>query len=263
MRKWKARLILLSFICGLLYFADERFDFFRMRALEIVPSGIIADKIIWEAVPKSAESYWFTLFFDSNFEKKIESYFPVQVDLSITGWGRYRVSLAPLKTFIYVSWNSKMWLLSKDGRMWPSNLRGTASIKGLSFPDKPILVWDPNLAIPIDTGGQSCDIYESGLPIAKITKWYEAIEKIGWSKYVHCLIAKKIDGRPVVQIVFGAEPGVTGELILKEDTSDWAALSAALKELYPNVPHHIPPGSVVNATYSDMKFTITDRKAAQ
>lgn len=262
MRKWKARFLLLSFLCGLLYFAEERFDFFRLRALEISPSGVVEDKIIWQSVPKSAENYWFTLILNSDgFARKIESYFPVQVSVKITGWGRYKVSMTPLKTFIYVSWNSRTWLLSKDGRMWLSNLAGASKIKGLGFPDKPVLVWDANLAIPIDSGGLSCDIYASGLPMAKISKWYETIEKIGWSKHVRCVIAKKIDGRPVVQIVFGTESGAKGEVILKDDTSDWLALSAALKELYPKEPYHIPAGSVVNATYSNMKFTITDKNA--
>ena len=262
MKKWKRRFLLLSFICGLLYFTEQRFDFFRLRALDIFPSGVVEDKTVWQAVPRSAESLWFTLILNNDgFLRKIEDYYPVKVNIKITGWGRYRVTLTPLKTYIYVSWNSKTWLLSTDGRMWASNLSGATKIKGLHFPDKPILVWDSNLAIPIDIGGHSCDIYASGLPIAKIIRWYETIDKIGWTKHVRCLIAKKIDGKPVVQVVFGSESETTGEVILKDDTSDWVALSSALKELYPNLSGNIPAGSIINATYSNMKFTITDKNA--
>ena len=259
-RRWKVRFLLLGFLCGVLYFTEQRFNFFRLRSLEITPPGVVADSVVWQAIPKSAEAFWLSLVFSrEGFAKKIEGFLPVEVRVRIRGWGRYRISLSPLETFLYVSWRSRMWLLSTNGRMWLANLPSSARVKGLATPKEPILVWDEALALPIDPEGQEGDIYPSSLPVAKITKWYDMIKKIGWHDDVYCLIAKKIDGKPVVQLLFGSENGVTGEVILQEGTTNWMSLAKALSELYPDAKHKIPPGLVVNATFSDMKFTVTDR----
>lgn len=247
-------------LCGLLYFVEQWYLFFRLRELEIIPQSVLSDTMIWEAVPASADTFWFSLMFkEREFLKKLEGFYPVEVKLRIIGWGRYRVSVTRLKPYLYVSWNSKMWLLSANGRMWLANLPSNAKVKGLSLPDKPVLVWDKGLAIPIDPDRQNGEIYPSSLPLAKITGWYEALEKTGWEKEAYCLIAKKIDGRPVVQILMGSESDVFGEVIVKEDTADWFSLASALEELFPNAAHKIPPGFVINATFADMKFTVTSK----
>jgi hypothetical protein len=261
MRKWKARLLMLSFLCGAIYFAWQRYDYFRLRGLEITPSGILPDATVWQSLPRAAEHFWLSLVFERRkFVRGIEGAYPVEIKLKATGWGRYRVTIAPLEPMLYVSWNSNMWLLSQNGRMWRADLRENASVRGLVLPQKPILAWDSGLPIPIDLETQGGGIFRSSLPMAKIRKWYDMIEKIGWENDVYCVLAKKIDGRPVVQLLLGPGDGSAGEVVLKEDTASWASLAAALGKVFPGNSSTVPKGLVVNATYADsMTFTVTSR----
>jgi hypothetical protein len=255
--KRKAGLLLFSFICGALYFAETRYDFFRLRELEIAPTGALPDAVIWSSVPGPSERFWpFLALNKRTYVRGIVGFFPVEIKLAVKGWGRYRVSIKPLEPILYVSWRSRMWLLSKNGRMWPANLQSNATVKGMVFPDKPILAWDSGLAMPIDPERQSGEIYPSSLPMKKIDKWYETIEKIGWKDDIYCVLAKKINGRPVVQILLGSGGGAASEIIVKEDASDWLSLALALEHVFPGMGRKVPKGYVVNATLADMKFTV-------
>jgi hypothetical protein len=258
-RKWKSRLLLLSFLCGVLYFAYERYDCFRLKELEITPAGVLPDNMVWQSVPGSSEHFWPSLLFTRRkFVRKIEASYPVKIKLKMTGWGKYRVSIEPLKPMLYVSWNSRMWLLSTNGRMWPADLQSNLSVRGMTLPEKPILAWDSGLSLPIDTDNQGGEIFQSSLPVAKIKKWYDMIEKIGWEDDIYCVLAKKIDGRPVVQLLLGAGDETRSEVVLKEDTSYWSQVAAALRKVFPGAKTTVPKGLVVNATFADnMTFTVT------
>ena len=261
-KKWKGKLLLLSILCGVLYFVDQRYDFFRLRGMEIVPGGVLPEAAIWESLPRQAESFWPSLIFGSrDFVRRVEGFYPVEINLKITGWGRYRVTVKPLEAFLNVSWNARLWLLSTNGRMWLANLPVNAIVKGVELPDKPILAWDSGLPLPIDPERQGGDIYSSSLAMEKIKRWYDTIEKTGWYRDIYCLLAKKVDGKPVVQVLFGSENAITGEIILKEDTSNWLSLAAAMEEIFPNAEYRTPPGMVINATYTDLKFTVTNKGA--
>jgi hypothetical protein len=261
-KKWRGKLLLLSVLCGVLYFVDQRYDFFRLRSLEILPGGILPEAPIWESLPRRAEYFWPALFFESrDFVRKVEGFYPVELTLKLTGWGRYRVTVRPLEVFLNVSWNGRMWLLSTNGRMWLANLRANTIVKGIEMPDKPILSWDSGLPLPIDPERQGGDIYSSSLVMDKIRMWYETIGKTKWYRNIYCLLAKKVDGKPVVQVLFGTEDAITGEIVLKEDTSNWLSIAAAMEEIFPNAEYRMPPGMIVNATYTDLKFTVTNKGA--
>jgi len=255
--RWKRYIIMLSIVCGVVYYAEMRYGFMRLREIEVAPGNVIPEEVIWQALPKNSTVFWPALMFGSrNFEKGIINFYPVSLKVSISGWGKYRMTITPLDIFIAVSWNSKIWWLSADGRMWLAALPATASVKGLVYPERPVLSWDPNLPMPIDPERQMGDIYPSSLPIAKIKRWYETIGRIGWNKDIYCLMAKKIDGRPVVQILLGNEERITGEVVVKEDASDWLSLAAALENLYPDDSGRVPTGLTINATYADGRFSV-------
>ena len=261
-RKWGRYIVLLSIVCGALCYAEARYSFLRLREIEVTPGDVIPEDVIWQALPKDAAGFWPSLLYGNRgFEKAITNYYPVSVKLKVTGWGKYRMPVTPLDILLAVSWNSKIWWLSANGVMWPSNLPASAKVKGLVFPDKPILAWDAQLPLPIDPERQTGDIYPSSLPIAKIKKWYDTIDRIEWNKDIYCLMAKKIEGRQVVQILLGGEGRITGEIVVKEDASDWLSLAAALKNknIYPGASGEVPMGLSVNATYADMKFTVSEK----
>ena len=261
-RNWRLYAVFISIMCGLIYYAEVRFSFLRLREIEVTPGNVIPEDVIWRIFPERAANFWPLLMYgNDNFEKGITNYYPVSAKLKITGWGKYRLVLTPLKIFLGVSWNSKMWWLSEDGRIWMANLPAATKVRGLTYPDKPILAWDSQLPLPIDQERQMGDIYPSSLPMAKIKKWYDTIEKIEWNKDIYCLIAKKIEGRQVVQILLGNAERITGEIVVKEDASDWLSLAAALKKqnIYPGASGEASIGLSVNATYANMKFTVSER----
>ena len=261
-RGWRGYILLISIAIGILYYAESRYSFMRLREIEVTPGNVIPQEVIWQAFPKRAASFWpLLLSRKSHFESWITDYFPVSIKLSVTGWGKYRLTVAPLEIFLGVSWDSKMWWLSENGRIWQANLPATVMVRGLKYTDKPILAWDSALPLPIDKEQRTGDIYQSSLPMAKIKKWYDTIEKIEWNKDIYCLIAKRIDGRQVVQILLGDAERITGEIVVKEDASDWLSLAAALKQqnIYPGDSGEPPMGLSVNATFANMKFTVSER----
>jgi hypothetical protein len=257
-KRWRRRILFVSLLLGAVFFLEQRYSCMRLRDIEIIPPSTIPNSLVWRAVPREAETFWpALLFWGRRFARKVENFYPVRLTVKLTGWGRYRVVVEPLEVFLTVSWNGNMWLLSTNGRMWLAKLKANSNVKGITIPRRPILAWDAGLPLPIDPEKQGGDIYPSSLPIARIRKWYDTLEKMGWNDKIYCLRAKKIDGRPVVQLLIGSDASITGELIVKEDTEDWAPFAAALEDIFPGSGGGLPSGLVVNATFGGMKFTVT------
>jgi hypothetical protein len=254
--------VLISAICGVFYYADSRYALFRLKEIILTSGDVIPEEVIWQALPRDAMNFWPSLTFGGGtFEKRIANYYPISVKLSLAGWGKYKLSIVPLDVLLAVSWNSKIWWLSSDGRMWPAALPAGEMVKNIRYPKRPILAWDAQLPLPIDPEKQMGDIFPSSLPMEKIKKWYDTIERTEWNKDIYCIMAKKIDGRQVVQILLGSKERITGEIVVKDDASDWLSLAAALKNknIYPAASGEVPMGLSVNATYADMKFTVSER----
>lgn len=251
-------------LAGCVYFVNLRYDFFRLRELELTPSGVVPYYAVWESMPQSVESFWPSMLWRAyDLVKKVESFYPVDISVRPVGWGRCSVTVKPLEVSLYVSWNSRIWMLSPSGKMWLADLPVNAIVKGLELPDRPILAWDSTQPLPIDPDRQGGDIYASSIAMDKVERWYAALDQTGWNEHIYCVIAKRIDGRPVVQILFGTEGNVTSELVLNDDTSNWLQLASAMKELFPNEEYLQSPGVVINATYADMRFTVTEKGASR
>jgi hypothetical protein len=256
---WKKYLIFISFFCGAIYFAEMRYDFFRLREMEITPGSVMPEEIIWQALPREAVDFWPYLVFNGDvFAERVTDFYPVSMKLSFAGWGKYKLNVEPLDVFLSVSWDSKFWLLSSDGMMWQANLPAAVRVKGLKYPARPALVWDSQLPAPIDIERRKGDIYTSTLPMEKIRKWYGTIEKTQWNKSVSHVLAGKMAGRRIVRILLGGEGRVFSEIVMKDDASDWLSIVAALENIYPSASGGIPAGLVVNATYTDAKMTVSE-----
>lgn len=255
------KLLLISFVIGIIYFLNVRYAVFRLRGVEILPGNAVPDAVIWEMIPQEAEEFWpFMLLGGSSYKRSVERFYPVEVSVQLVGWGRFAVFVEPLDVFATVSWNGMLWHLSESGRMWLTSLPINVQVKGVRYPDTPVLVWDAGLPIPIDPENQGGDVYRSSLAIEKIKGWYETLSKTNWRDDIYCLIAKKVEGRPVVHVLFGDDERITAEIILKEDTVNWLDLAAAMNEIFPNAEYKLPPGKIINATFADMKFTVTNKR---
>jgi hypothetical protein len=257
---WKKLLIIFSFFCGILYFAEMRYDFFRLREVEITPGNVIPEEIIWQAFPRKTVDFWPYLIFNGDvFTKRVTDFYPVSMKLSFAGWGKYKLTVEPLDVFLSVSWNSKFWLLSSDGVMWQANLPAAVMVNGLKSPARPTLVWDSQLPAPIDEEQRNGDICMSNLPMERIRKWYDTVEKIYWYKNIYRVMASKLEGRRIVRIFLGGENRISGEIMVKDDASDWLSIAAALENIYPSASGGIPAGLVVNATYTEAKMTVSKK----
>lgn len=260
----KIMLILACFVCGSLLFMSRRYGLFRVREISVRPFGIIPCAAVWDAVPDDVMSFWPSLLFDTRgIVMRTEGFYPVRLALGLSGWGRIVAEVEPLVPEAYVSWNSRTWLLDRSGRIWPSDLQTNRSVKGMSYPSRPILSWDASLPLPFDPDMQGGDIYKSGIPFDKIERWYEAIGAMKWADSVMCLIAKKSEGRPIVQILLGNGQKVTSEIILNEDTSDWLYLAEAIDRVFPDGEYISPPGMIINAAYSDLMFSVTQKNSGR
>jgi hypothetical protein len=260
-RAWKKYVIFISFFCGALYFAEMRYDFFRLREVEITPGNVMPEEIIWQSFPRKAVGFWPYLIFNGDiFTERMTDFYPVSMKLTFSGWGKYKLTVEPLDVFLSVSWNSKLWLLSPDGSMWQANLPAAAMVKGLKNPTRPTLVWDSELPAPIDAEGQEEDIYTSSLPMERIQEWYGAIEKINWNKSIYRILAGKTGERRTVKLLLGGEGRISGEILMKDDASDWLYIAGALDNIYPGASGGFPAGLVVNATYTDGTITVLPKQ---
>ncbi|MDR3165513.1 MAG: hypothetical protein LBU13_08025 [Synergistaceae bacterium] len=257
---WKKYLIFISFFCGALYFLEMRYSFFRLREVEITPGNVMPEEVIWQALPRKAMNFWPYLLFNRDvFVERVTNFYPVSMKLSFSGWGKYKLTVEPLDIFLSVSWNSKFWLLSFDGMIWQANLPAALMVKGMKYPTRPTLVWDSQLPVPIYAGGRKGDIYTSALPMEKIQRWYDTIGKIRWHKSIYQIIAGRMEGRRVVRILLGGEGRISGEILMKDDASDWLSVAAALENIYPSASGGIPAGLIVNAIYTDAKMTVFEK----
>jgi hypothetical protein len=258
---WKKYVIFISLFCGALYFAEVRYDFFRLREVEITPGNVIPEEVIWQAFPRKAVDFWPYLIFNGDiFTERVTDFYPVSMELSFAGWGKYKLTVEPLDVFLSVSWNSKFWLLSYDGMMWQANLPAAVMVKGLKYPARPTLVWDSQLPMPIDAERQKGDIYVSSLPVERIRKWYDTIEKIYWHKSIYRILAGKLEGRRIVRILLGGEDRVSGEILMKDDASDWLSIAAALENIYPSASGGLPAGLVINATFTNGIMSVSEKE---
>ncbi|MDR0765122.1 MAG: hypothetical protein LBE65_05990 [Synergistaceae bacterium] len=258
-RTRKKYLIFISFFCGALYFAWVRYDFFRLREVDITPDNVVPEEIIWQAFPRKAVDFWPYLIFRGNiFTERVTDFYPVSMKLSFAGWGKYKLTVEPLDVFLSVLWNSEFWLLSFDGRIWRANLPAAVMVNGLKYPARPALIWDSQLPTPIGAERRKGDIYTSGLPMEKIRKWYDTVEKIYWRENIYRILAGKLEGRRIVRILLGGEDRISGEIMMKDDTSDWLSIAAALENIYPRASGGFPAGLVVDTTYTDAKMTVSE-----
>jgi hypothetical protein len=93
----------------------------------------------------------------------------------------------------------------------------------------------------------------------KIRKWYDTIEKIYWHKNIYHVMASKLEGRRIVRILLGGDGRISGEIMMKDDASDWLSIAAALESIYPSASGGFPAGLVVNATYTNARMKVSEK----
>ena len=246
----KFLLILAALFLGFLLAAEGRFSFMRISDISVAPARILPQYAVWGTLTPAQEGFWPSFWFEKNeYQKLIESYYPVTAELSLNGWGKFSLAVAPLKPLYKVFWGSKFWYLSDDGKLWSSSLTENRIVSPQGAEKLPILSWGAERATPINISGAAGNIFESSLPIPLIKSWYAKAEELGWNKSIKFIQAINRDGVPVVSVVFytgGNENGAV--MILPDNAKLWYESALAVNKLYGSIAN-LPPDVYIDCTY--------------
>ena len=97
-RKLKKFLIILcALAAGLLAAAEARFAVSRVSLIEQRPVNALPQYVLWGTIPSERERFWPSFWLHrKEYKALIEAYYPVEIDVSLTGWGKFLVSARPL-----------------------------------------------------------------------------------------------------------------------------------------------------------------------
>ncbi len=246
----KLLIILCALAAGLFAAAETRFAVSRVRLIEHEPPDAVPQYVVWGTIPSERERFWPSFWLHrKEYKKRIEAYYPVEIDVSITGWGKFKVKARPLVPAYKVYWGGRFWYLSADGRLWLASLAENGRIDRSAAEKLPILAWGVDRATPIDMAGSEGNVFHSSLPIPLITRWYTQLNALKLTSYVKYVQAGVREGTPVVRLIFyraGNENGA--QIMLPDDAENWAEAVLAVKKLYGELAN-MPPDIYIDCTY--------------
>lgn len=258
----KFLLIVTALFLGFLLAAEGRFSVMRIYSIQATPAHVLPQYAVWGTLTPQQEAFWPSFWSGKEeYTSLIESYYPVDAALSMCGWGKFKLDVAPLVPLYKVFWGSKFWYLSEEGKMWSSSLAENTIVSPQNAEKLPVLVWSAERATPINISGAEGNIYGSSLPLPLIKSWYAKTEELGWNRSIKFIQAAFRDGSPVVSIVFytaGNENGAV--MILPDNTKLWEESALAVKKLYGGIAN-LPPDVYIDCTYKD-KILIRNVKPA-
>jgi hypothetical protein len=250
-RKVKIYVILAAFAAGVLVAAESRYVIFRLQDIETSPQNILPQHALWGTLSRIQERFWPFFWLSSrSYAELIERYYPVEIKLHISGWGRFKAEVTRLEPAFTMYWKDKVWFVSAGGKVWPAYIEEDEFTAQKKAKERPVLSWGKERTTPIDISIDSGNVFPSSLPIQRIMQWYEMLDVVGWSSGVRSLQAGVKEGQPVVRLVFyNTESGKDGaSVLLADDPKKWGTALLAIKKIY-NDPLKIPSGIFIDTTY--------------
>ena len=237
---------------GFVIAAEARFAFMRVTDITLDRRGILPQYAVWGIIDPEHESFWPKLWLArKDYENVIEAYYPVDAKLSLSGWGKFTLSVEPLTPLFKVHWGDKFWYLSESGKLWLTSLPENRILSDHTAEQRPVLSWGADRSTPIDLSQVHGNIYRSSLPIPLIKNWYAMSEQLGWSKAVKFIQAGVIEDRPIVRIIFYTSGGGSGgQLLLPNESDNWPQTGLAVRKLYGGIAN-LPPDVLIDGTYKD------------
>lgn len=246
----KILLILAALFIGFVIAAESRFAFTRLWNITVYPPDALPQHAVWGILTPRQERFWPAFFFTKGeYEKLLESYYPVTAQAELRGWGNFRLTVKPLVPIYKVYWGGKFWYLANDGKLWLSSLSENKILDEHNADNLPVLAWSADRATPIDISQTDGNVYGSSMPIPLINGWYRMAEELGWMKYIKFIQAGVREGRPVVRLIFYAPDNTNGaQLLLPNEAESWAESGLAVKKLYSNISN-MPRDIFIDCTY--------------
>ncbi len=251
-KRLKFLFVVVSLTGGILAAAEARYALFRVYGIDIDPRGMLSEQVVWGTVSPSQEKIWPLLWLSKEkYCGNIESYYPVNLRMELTGWGRFRLEVMPLEAAFRMYWGGRFWYVSADGRTWLSSLKENSFVASEKADALPMLSWSTDRETPVDLSKDHGNVFTSSLPIEKIRLWHDNLKALGWSDKVKFIQAGFREGRYIVQLIlFGPEESIGAEIMLPDDPKDWQTAGLAIRKIYPDISK-ILPGVSIDATYKD------------
>ncbi len=258
-RRWQNLVVLISFVLGGLFFLEKNFHFLRTREIAIQPQEHFTEEIFWNSLDSEKIRYWPLLFLEKNkITHEIEKIIPVQVDLNLSGFGRFRLGIYPLKPLYVIEWKEILWYVDRMGKTWKVSREVNNLIDGISKPDGPVFEVGEGFPIPLPVGvlENSEDlIYQSHLPLDLIRRWNEDVVGLPWFPILERLVMEKRAGEYYLVLQLKSQKGRI-DLLLRAESEKWTEITEALGKIMPGFPQHYC-NIYIDATYKD-KIVVKD-----
>ena len=182
----------------------------------------------------------------------IEAYYPVEIDVSLTGWGKFLVSARPLVPVYRVYWGGRFWYLSaEEASSGSPRSRRTGSSTAAALTSARCSPGGPTARRPIDMANSEGNVFHSSLPLALISRWYAQDQRAKLAPYVKYVQAGVKEGTPVVRLI-PLPPRHEGErragCCSPTRRERWAEAVLAVRKLY-GALENMPPDIFIDCTY--------------
>ncbi|MGC9371869.1 MAG: hypothetical protein ACP5DY_00955 [Thermovirgaceae bacterium] len=259
-RKWLLLLFLAAFIAGGLYQVEERLQLFRLRNLDIQPSAILPNAMVWRRIPQTARRFWPLLLLQrEGLLKLLEEQVPVTASLSLAGWGDFRLKITPLVPWFMVFWKGSEWYLSIDGRMWSVHHNMNNVILQQEPREGPILIWTETMydLVSSSTGRVPLDrVMASQAPLRKLKSWKENLEELGFYDRIDSMSVRQKDGELFLELLLRRSPKAV-RILVPALSGEWENLLTAVDEILEQTGA-VERDLYIDATYSGKILVRTD-----
>jgi hypothetical protein len=253
-KKTKARikffLILIAIAAGMLAALESRFAILRVRDIKVDAANILPHSAVWGTIPPGQENFWPSFWtHEKEYTSLIEDYYPVNVDFSCCGWGKFKLGIKPAEPVLKVFWGGKYWYAAADGRIWLTTLKENEYINSSQTMTRPVLTWGSDRMTPVNFSKVHGNIFVSSLPMTHIKQWYDNMRALGWSAKIKYVQAGVNEGQPVVRLIFSdGKDGTAANILFPDDPSVWLEAGIAINKLYPDL-QKVSPNIFIDTTY--------------
>ncbi len=217
------------------------------------------EEIFWRSLGSEKIRYWPLLFFQKDkITQEIEKIIPVEVDLSLSGFGKFSLGVHPLKPLYVIEWKQTLWYVDKMGKTWKVSREVNNLIDGISKPDGPVFEVGEGFPVPLPPGvleSREDLIYQNHLPMDLIRRWSEEVIGLPWFSILERLVMEKRAGEYYLVLQLKPQKGRI-DLLLRAESEKWPEITEALGKIMPGFPQQYC-NIYIDATYKD-KIVVKD-----
>lgn len=255
MRLSLSRVLLVSFILGGAWRLKEYSAWMPLRDYRVDAQSPALEKRLWDVFPSRAFYFWPWFLNDAkNIKEFLERDIPVSVQTQRLGFGKFRTVIRWLSPWLKVSWQGRVWCISKEGRMWDmSDMPVYASyVKGPVW----VLNYEKDAAVSKSkTDGEDENInnilpsgvFKSPINTDIINKFLKEYQNYEWFEAAEKIILDRRAGMNLfkMQLMHGQQ---NFEILLQGEKYTGQDLGTAIDDILNKLAHE-GGDHVIDATY--------------